>query len=211
MSVSSMKRAFAAGVTAAVLSGATALTQSDVVDPAAKPLPNPTPKVIKNWGTLPDGRTWGSTAGVDIGPDGHVWAYDRCGANTCAGSNVDPILKFDRNSGKLLASFGGGHVHLPARHPRGPRRQRLGDRRPSGEQGDWRSSRRGARATRSSSSAREGKVLMTLGKAGRGRERPGHVQRAERRDHRAERRHLRVRRPQRQNPTATPEYQRRAS
>ena len=45
----------------------------DVVDPANKPLPNP--KVIENWGELPNGRMWGSTAGVDIGPDGHVWAY----------------------------------------------------------------------------------------------------------------------------------------
>ena len=51
-----------------------------VVDPAMGPLPNPNPTVIKEWGQLPDGRTWGSTAGVDIGPDGHVWAYDRCGA-----------------------------------------------------------------------------------------------------------------------------------
>ena len=106
-------RALAAAVTAAVLSGATAQTQSDVVDPAAKALPNPTPKVIKNFGTLPDGRQWGNTAGVDIGPDGHLWAYDRCGTNSCAGTNVDPILKFDRTSGKLLASFGRGQFIFP--------------------------------------------------------------------------------------------------
>ena len=113
MSVSSVKRALAAGVTAAVLSGATALTQNDAVDPAIKALPNPAPKVIKNFGTLPDGRQWGNTAGVDIGPDGHLWAYDRCGSNSCAGSNVDPILKFDRQSGKLLASFGRGQFIFP--------------------------------------------------------------------------------------------------
>ena len=96
-----------------VLLGTTALTQNDVVDPASRPLPNPTAKVIKNFGMLPDGRTWGSTAGVDIGLDGQIWAYDRCGANTCAGSNVDPILKFDRQTGKLLASFGGGQFVFP--------------------------------------------------------------------------------------------------
>ena len=98
---------------AIVLLGATALTQSDVVDPASRPLPNPTANVIRNFGMLPDGRTWGSTAGVDIGLDGQLWAYDRCGANTCAGSNVDPILKFDRQTGKLLASFGGGQFVFP--------------------------------------------------------------------------------------------------
>lgn len=90
-----------------------ALTQNSVTDPAAKPLPNPNPVVAKGWGALPEGRTWGSTAGVDIGPDGHVWAYDRCGTNTCAGSKADPILKFDRHTGKLLKSFGGGLFVFP--------------------------------------------------------------------------------------------------
>ena len=100
-------------VAAALLGGVTAFTQGEVADPAIKPLPNPNPKVVKNFGALPDGRVWGNTAGVDIGPDGHVWAYDRCGTNSCAGSNVDPIVKFDRNSGKLLASFGRGMFIFP--------------------------------------------------------------------------------------------------
>jgi DNA-binding beta-propeller fold protein YncE len=113
MSVASVKQVLAAGVAAVVLTGATALTQSDIADPAGKPLPNPAPTVIKNFGTLPDGRQWGSTAGVDIGPDGQLWAYDRCGSNACAGSNVDPILKFDRHTGKLLASFGRGQFIFP--------------------------------------------------------------------------------------------------
>ena len=56
--------AFSAAV---VLAGTTGFSQSDVADPAMRPLPNPTAKVIKNFGTLPDGRTWGSTAGVRIG------------------------------------------------------------------------------------------------------------------------------------------------
>ena len=77
---------------AALFTGVTAFTQGEIVDPASKTLPNPNPKVIKNFGALPDGRMWGNTAGVDIGPDGQLWAYDRCGSNSCAGSNVDPIL-----------------------------------------------------------------------------------------------------------------------
>ncbi len=68
--------------------------------------PNPY-KTITNWAHLPDGRKWGSTAGVTPGPDGNIWAYDRCGANSCAGSDLDPILEFDP-SGKLLRHFGKG-------------------------------------------------------------------------------------------------------
>ena len=55
---------------------------SDFVD---RPLPNPTSQALLNWAPLPDGREWGSTAGIDIGPDGHVWAYDRCGGMALAG------------------------------------------------------------------------------------------------------------------------------
>src|SRR6185295_10845653 len=51
--------------------------------------------------------------GLDIDPDGKsVWALDRCGANSCAGSNADPILKFDKD-GKLVKSFGGGMFVFP--------------------------------------------------------------------------------------------------
>ena len=113
-----------------------------VFDPAASPLPNPTPTIIKEWGPLPDGRRWGSTAGVDIGPDGHVWAYDRCGdpgrpvpggvlaspVGGCENSNVDPILKFDRHTGEVLTSLWCGAICDAPRHPRRQRRQRLGDR-----------------------------------------------------------------------------------
>jgi DNA-binding beta-propeller fold protein YncE len=75
-------------------------------------LPNPY-KSITDWAKLPAGRSWGSTAGVDIDPDGKsVWVIDRCGANTCFGSKLDPILKFDAN-GKLVKSFGGGMFVFP--------------------------------------------------------------------------------------------------
>ena len=49
-------------------------------------LVNPTPSVLTNWGDLPEGREWGSTAGIDIDPnDGHIWAYERCGAGSFGG------------------------------------------------------------------------------------------------------------------------------
>jgi DNA-binding beta-propeller fold protein YncE len=100
-----------------VLTGALVFTQADVVDPASKPLPNPNPTVIKNFGTLPDGRMWGNTAGVDVAPDGNIWAYDRCGTNTCLVdgkiSPMNSVFKFNRNTGQVMAQFGGGQLIFP--------------------------------------------------------------------------------------------------
>jgi DNA-binding beta-propeller fold protein YncE len=84
-------------------------------------LPNPAPLVSRNWGQLPAGRKWGTTAGIDIDPkDGHVWAYERCGAGTagggpvdCDNTPVDPIFKFDRKTGAVLANFGKGIMVTP--------------------------------------------------------------------------------------------------
>ena len=87
-------------------------------------LPNPAPKVTRNWGQLPAGRKWGTTAGIDIDPlDGNVWAYERCGAPAAGGAGggavdcetnpVDPIFKFDRNTGAVLANFGKGVMVTP--------------------------------------------------------------------------------------------------
>jgi sugar lactone lactonase YvrE len=85
-------------------------------------LPNPAPVVTANWGELPAGREWGSTAGIDIDPiDGNIWAYERCGASSfgggvpvnCDNNPVDPIFKFDRNTGEVLANFGGGIMVTP--------------------------------------------------------------------------------------------------
>jgi hypothetical protein len=67
-----------------------------------------------DFGQLPAGRKWGSTASVTTAPDGTIWVVDRCGVSgaggtTCAGPNaaVAPIFQFD-TSGKLLKSFGAG-------------------------------------------------------------------------------------------------------
>ena len=101
-------------------SGITGTPADNITDPALRMLPNPNPTVITHWGKLPDGREWGSTAGADIGPDGHVWAYDRCGSGSaggpgisCDNNPVDPIVKYDRNTGELLAAFGAGLFVTP--------------------------------------------------------------------------------------------------
>ncbi len=75
-------------------------------------LPNPY-ETVRNWGTLPSGRTWGSVSAVHVDADGkHIWAGDRCGTNSCAGSTVDPIVKLDP-SGKPVQSFGAGLILWP--------------------------------------------------------------------------------------------------
>ena len=55
--------------------------------------------------------------GAGSGKPGHVWAYDRCGAvalsGGCDANEVDPIFKFDRSTGKVLASFRRGMLVLP--------------------------------------------------------------------------------------------------
>ncbi len=96
--------------------GITGTPADNITDPVLRGLPNPNPTVITNFGPIPEGREWGATAGADIGPDGHVWVYDRCGASfgpECDTNLVDPILKYDRNTGELLASMGAGVFVTP--------------------------------------------------------------------------------------------------
>jgi len=104
-----------------------ALAAGMAYDQAGAPtnaLPNPY-RSIENWAKMPDGRTWGSTSGVDVDRDGtSVWVAERCGAFAppsqmkagvpfaCEGSNLPPILKFD-SSGTLVKSFGEGMFIFP--------------------------------------------------------------------------------------------------
>jgi sugar lactone lactonase YvrE len=75
-------------------------------------LPNPY-ETVRNWGTLPDGRRWGSVSAIDADVDGkHIWAGDRCGTNSCAGSTVNPIVKLDPG-GRVVQSFGAGQIIWP--------------------------------------------------------------------------------------------------
>jgi sugar lactone lactonase YvrE len=130
-------------------------------------LPNPY-RSIENWGTLPDGRTWGSTSAVAIDPDGSsVWVGERCGESrppsridpgqpfACDGSNLDPILKFDP-SGKLLKSFGAGLLLFP----HGLYVDREGNVWVTDGLG------RGSKGHQVFKFSPDGKVLMTLGKPG---------------------------------------------
>ena len=80
---------------------------------SAQPNSEPNPyRTVEHWFTLPAGRTMGSTSSVWVAPNGHIWVADRCGANTCVDSTLDPIMEFDA-SGKLLKSFGAGMFVFP--------------------------------------------------------------------------------------------------
>ncbi len=85
------------------LLGATALA-------AAQPNPY---RTIEGWAKMPEGRTWGATSAVDIDKDGRsIWVAERCGANSCLGSDLPVMLRFNE-TGKLVASFGGGLMIFP--------------------------------------------------------------------------------------------------
>lgn len=93
------------------LFSATNLFAQTVINPTNEH-PNPY-RTINGFFKLPDGREWGASSTVDIDPDGEsIWIAERCGANSCAGSNADPVMKYDKN-GNLLTSFGGGMMIWP--------------------------------------------------------------------------------------------------
>jgi sugar lactone lactonase YvrE len=74
--------------------------------------PNPY-RTIEGWAKMPEGRTWGATSAVDIDKDGKsIWVAERCGKNSCLGSDLPVVLKFDE-TGKLVTSFGAGLMIFP--------------------------------------------------------------------------------------------------
>ena len=74
--------------------------------------PNPY-DTIEGWAKLPEGREWGATSAVYPANDGkHIWIAERCGANLCVGSDVDPVMLFDEN-GNVVKNFGSGMITWP--------------------------------------------------------------------------------------------------
>jgi len=129
-------------------------------------LPNPY-QTIEGHLKMPEGRTWGATSAVDIDRDGKsIWVAERCGANSCAGSNLDVVLKFDE-SGKLVKSFGAGMFIFP----HGIHVDREGnvwvtDGRAATQQELEKSPDAKGKGHQVIKFSPEGKVLLTLGKAG---------------------------------------------
>jgi DNA-binding beta-propeller fold protein YncE len=136
----------------AMFGGTTAHAQANA-EPNSQPNPYST---IEGWAKLPEGRPWGSASGVAVDRDGKsIWVGERCGANSCAASTVAPILKFD-SSGKLVTSFGAEMFMFP----HGLTVDQAGNVWVTDGQGK---EGKGHQVFKFSP---EGKVLMTLGKAG---------------------------------------------
>ncbi len=179
------------GAAALALAGSTPIAvdarQAQTAAPSMAPvndLPNPY-QTIEGFAKLPAGRPWGSTSSVGIDKDGvSIWVAERCGANSCwnaqAGktSDVDVIMKFDA-TGTMVKSFGAGMFIFP----HGMFVDRDGNiwltdgqdnlpRRPRGAAADAPMPAPPAKIIGHQviKFSPDGKVLMTLGKAGGARE-----------------------------------------
>jgi len=112
-------------------------------------------RLVDGWAKLSDGRTFGSVIAAAVDRNGDVWAFERCGGDTCAGSTVAPILQFDP-SGKLLKSFGAGMFVYPHGF------HVDGDGNVWATDGEG----KGGKGYQVFKFSPEGRVLLTLGKAG---------------------------------------------
>jgi sugar lactone lactonase YvrE len=122
MSFRSIRAVVRASVLSAIAGGAV-WAQATIAPTNDAPNPYQT---IEGWAKMPDGRVWGSTSAVDIDKDGvSIWVGERCGmlpsgaaANSCWNaatqtmSPLDTVMKFDA-SGKLVKSFGAGMFVFP--------------------------------------------------------------------------------------------------
>ena len=121
----------------------------------AIPSPYGTPE--HQWASPPSGQ-WGSTAGIQRGPHGEIWAIDRCGANSCDGSDHAPIIQLDLKTGKPIKSIGAGLFVFPhGLHV---------DRHGNVWVTDGAISKDGSKGLQVTELSPDGKVLMTLGVAG---------------------------------------------
>jgi len=70
-------------------------------------------RLEEGWAKQPMGRGNGSTIGLNVDRDGKsMWIYDRCGGNSCEGSHIAPLNKYDA-SGRVVASLAAGMTNFP--------------------------------------------------------------------------------------------------
>jgi len=92
---------------------AAVLAANLVTGAAAQFLPDPFGPPQRQWAKLPDGKPWGTSAGIEIGPRGEIWAIDRCGANSCDGSPLAAVHLIDPKTGRPVRSIGAGLFAFP--------------------------------------------------------------------------------------------------
>jgi len=80
--------------------------------PESNSAPNPF-RLQDGWAKQPAGRCHGSTIGLNVDRDGKsMWIFDRCGGNTCEGSNIAPLTKYDEN-GNIVKTLGAKMFNFP--------------------------------------------------------------------------------------------------
>jgi sugar lactone lactonase YvrE len=124
------------------------------LQPPSNDLPTPY-RTVRDWGHPPGNAPWAAVTAVEPAPDGSIYVIHRCFENSCAGRSEPPILKFD-SSGKLLKSWGEGLFVFP----HGATVDKSGNLWVTDAQG---APGKGHQVFKFSP---EGKILMTLGKAG---------------------------------------------
>jgi hypothetical protein len=80
-----------------------------------KAAPNPAANryaAVSGFLKLPPGRSMGSSSAVAGDSKGDLWVVDRCAANDCTGSKLDPVMEFDAQ-GKFLRAWGAGRFLFP--------------------------------------------------------------------------------------------------
>ncbi len=135
---------------AAVTSSALAQTN----DAPRNDLPQPY-RTTRDWGELPPGTKWAAVTAIEQAPDGSIYVIHRCKENSCAGRSEPPILKFD-TTGKLLKAWGEDMFVFP----HGSTVDAQGNLWVTDAQG------KDGKGHQVFKFDPDGKVLMTLGKAG---------------------------------------------
>ena len=122
--------------------------------PCVNDAPNPY-QMVNDWAHTP--RPWAATNNVYVDAKDHVWVFDRCEDKGCFESNMAPIWELS-SDGKVIKNFGAGLFVFPHQVV------------PDKDGNVWVVDAQGkdGKGMQVMKLSPDGKVLMTLGKAGQG-------------------------------------------